>query len=99
MYYTKNLFNMETLSWDEFRKNTFISAMEIVGNSNCSTFKLIGYKHLNVRLILYFDDCHQVFDFQNGVERKSFFTKDFTHDEHLISVVKFKEEINFDKPE
>lgn len=87
------------LSWDEFRKTVFTDAMTIVQNSNCSTFKLMGYKHLHIRLILYFDDCNQIFDFQkrdNEIKIEKFFTVDKTHEEHMAELGQWKNEIGRD---
>lgn len=91
------------ITWPEFRSKVFDEAMNIVENSNCSSFKIIGYKYLDIRLILYFDDCNQVFDFdkkgEDGYTVTSFFTNDKTHEEHMEERSKFKEESERDIPE
>ncbi len=89
------------LSWNDFRKQVFSEMMEIVEFSNCARFKILGYKYLDIRLILYFDDCNQVFDFdKNGEEGgytvTKFFTKDKSHEEHMEELSKWKEETERD---
>jgi hypothetical protein len=90
------------LSWPDFTKQVFTTAMKIVENSSCSTFKLMGYKYLDVRLILYFHDCNQVFDFSKGefeVEMTKFFTKDKIHEEEMIELGEWKTQMEKDVPE
>jgi hypothetical protein len=91
------------LSYDDFRKKVFQDATELIQDRWCSTFKLMGYKHLNIRLILYFDDCNEVFDYTNyhGVYQKTkFFTKDHLHTPNrLVNIRQFKREMERDVPE
>lgn len=91
------------LSWDTFREKVFMGAMLSVQNSNCTSFKLMGYKHLTMRLILYFDDCNQVCDFRKGefgVEENWFFTENHLHTpKHLMHIKQFKREMKRDIPE
>ena len=92
----------KSLSWDDFRKKVFTDAMQIVQNSRCSTFKLMGYKHLDIRLILYFDDCHQVYDFEkleDEIRTTKFFTKDQDHEGMMAGLKLWKEEIERDVDE
>jgi hypothetical protein len=64
---------------------------------------LLGYKYLDVRLILNFHDCNEVYDFTfNGgvMEVESFFTKDIIkHEERLAAMITFKAEMSRDIPE
>lgn len=90
------------LTWDAFRKLVFKSAMETVECSNCSTFKLFGYKHLDIRLVLYYHDCNQVFDFKKGndkVEITQFYTADKTDEYRTAEVKQWVKENEEDKPE
>lgn len=90
------------LSWSDFRKRVMELVTNIIDRSNCSTFKMLGYKHLDIRLILYFDDCNQVFDFSKGefeVEVTKFYTKEISFDERMIQIKSFKEEFERDLPE
>ncbi len=87
------------ISWEEFRKQTFQKALELIQNRNCSTFKIIGYKHLYIRLILYYNDCNEIFEFEKDKEPTHFYTKNKTHDEHMIELKQFKEEFERDIPE
>jgi len=88
--------------YKEFRKEAFKQAYDLVELRNCSTFTLMGYKYLDIRLILNFHDCNEVYDFTfNGgeMERTSFYTKDTTHEEEMEGMKRFSDFMNFDKPE
>ena len=64
-------------NYHEFTAEVFKKSLAIVEKRNCTTYKLLGYKYLDVRLILNFHDCNEVYDFTfNGkvMEVKSFFT-------------------------
>jgi hypothetical protein len=90
------------LTWPDFKRQVFEHAMKIVGASNCSRFKLLGYSFLDIRLILYFDDCNQVFDFVKGefeVEITKFFTEDKKDDSRVEEHKRWKYEFENDKPE
>jgi hypothetical protein len=90
-------------NYNEFTKEVFKQSLAIVENRNCSTYKLLGYKYLDVRLILNFHDCNEVYDFTfNGgvMEVESFYTKDIIeHEERLAAMLKFKAEMSRDIPE
>jgi hypothetical protein len=89
-------------NYNEFTKEVFKQSLAIVENRNCSTYKLLGYKYLDVRLILNFHDCNEVYDFtfNRGVmEVESFFTKDTTHEEMMVGIGQFQDEMSRDIPE
>ena len=89
-------------NYSEFQVEVFRQAHTIMENSRCSTFTLMGYKYLDVRLILNFHDCNQVFDFtfnREVMEVESFFTKDLDHDTKMDEILKFKTEISYHNPE
>jgi hypothetical protein len=89
-------------NYSEFHAEVFKQAHAIMEDSRCSTFTLIGYKYLDVRLILNFHDCNQVFDFtfnREVMEVESFFTKDLDHDVRMDEMKKFKTEMEYHKPE
>lgn len=90
------------LSWEDFRKEVFARVMRLVENSNCSNFKIMGYKYLDIRVILYFRDCNQVFDYKKGefeIEMTKFFTANKTHEDFMAELGKWKEEVELDVPE
>jgi hypothetical protein len=90
-------------NYNEFTKEVFKQSLAIVENRNCSTYKLLGYKYLDVRLILNFHDCNEVYDFTfNGgvMEVESFYTKDIIeHEERLAAIITFEAEMSRDIPE
>ena len=89
-------------NYDEFTKEVFKRSLALIENRNCSTYKLLGYKYLDVRLILNFYDCNEVYDFtfnREVMEVESFFTKDIEHEERMVAMSQFKEEMERDLPE
>ena len=60
---------------------------EIINTSNCISYVITGYKWLETRLVLNFDDCKQVFDFKEigttEYKMEMFYTKDHSEDEKL----------------
>jgi hypothetical protein len=78
------------MNWTEFNKKVMERTFEIVNGSRAVCFKLMGYRFLYKRLILYYDDCKEVYIFRlinvdrkNGEEEKGeyeetkFFTKSY----------------------
>lgn len=92
---------MATKTNSEIRAEMFSQITEIIEKSNCSTFKIIGYKYLGTRLILSFDDCKQVFDwrYQESKFHTKFFTNDFTDGEKISHIQEFNKEFELDMPE
>ena len=90
-------------NYHEFTAEVFKKSLAIVEKRNCTTYKLLGYKYLDVRLILNFHDCNEVYDFTfNGevMEVTSFFTKDIAHhEERMEAMLQFKNEMERDLPE
>jgi len=92
----------QELSWADFRKEVFAKAARLVENGNCSNFKIIGWKYLDIRVILYFHDCNQVFDFRKmktEIKETSFFTVDKEHEDRMTEGHQFKDESERDVPE
>lgn len=90
------------IDWNEFRRTVFADIAERVNNSNCSQFKVLGYKYLNIKLILLFDDANEVVNFKyedEQVKTSSFFTKDFSEEERLDQIKAFVSESKRDQPE
>jgi hypothetical protein len=101
------------LNWDEFRAMAFQKTTELVQKHNCSNFTLLGWKHLELRLILHFRDCDMVFDFKfnqidedhtntdldKQFEVTSFYTKDYTHEEFIDEMKHFESNWNRYLPE
>lgn len=90
------------MNYQEFRNQVFKTACNIVDDSNCTKFKLMGYKHFDQKLILYFDDCNMVYEFrlvEDRIEISHFYTKNFTHDEHLEEANLFTAEYDRDVDE
>ena len=90
-------------NYTEFTAEAFKRSLVIVERSNCSTYKLLGFKYLDVRLILNFHDCNEVYDFtfnREVMEVTSFFTKDIEqHEERMEAMLRFKSEMERDLPE
>ena len=89
-------------NYNEFTKEVFKQSLAIIENRNCSTYKLLGYKYLDVRLILNFHDCNEVYDFtfnREVMEVESFFTKDIEHEERMVAMSQFRDEMERDLPE
>ena len=90
-------------NYTEFTREVFKQSLAIIENRNCSTYKLLGYKYLDVRLILNFHDCNEVYDFtfnREVMEVESFFTKDIIdHEERLAAMLEFRDEMERDLPE
>ena len=84
----------------------FARMLKLISESNAYTYKILGYKYLQSRLILYFHDCAQVYDFTQFVdyEKKSFVVelknKFYTEDyEYNKQSNKFTKEYEYEKPE
>jgi len=89
-------------TWPEFRKHVFEKSMQIVEDSNCHTFKIMGYKYLDIRLILYFHDCNEVFEWsliRGEIKLVKFFTNDKDREKVNTEMGEFKSEIERDLPE
>jgi hypothetical protein len=103
----------EKITWAEFRAMTFKKIAEIVEDSNCSNYTIIGYKYLDTKLVLHYRDCARVFLFEyNPIDDDhtntdlnkqfsvtSFYTKDYSHEEYLEEVKHFSENYNRAQPE
>ena len=88
------------MNWSEFNKTVMERVFEIVDNTNALCFKVMGYRFLHKRLILYFEDCKQVYDFNlmneektekgfvGEYDEKSFFTKDWDEFEEYTECIK-----------
>lgn len=91
------------IDYVEFRKYAHEQMFKIMEESNCRMYKIIGWKFLDIRMILYFHDCNQVFDFmmygENEIKVSKFFTKDFNEEERTEISKNFTNEFNIDLPE
>ena len=86
----------------QFRLAVLMRVETLIDLSNCSNYQFLGYKHLHQRLILYFDDCKQVYNFDlkgDEIIETSFFTKDFSESEKIQSIGAFYIEITKDIPD
>jgi hypothetical protein len=86
----------------EIRSNVFAQIDSIIENSNASNFKILGWTHIDIRLILYFRDCKQVYEwpYQSTKCSMKFFTKDYdNHDEYSAELKEFTKQMEIDKPE
>jgi hypothetical protein len=88
--------------FQEFRKLAFQNIYEIIEKSNCSKFEIIGYKWLDIKLLLIFDDCVQVFIYEYDEDQKcvnvqKYFTKDFSHEENLVLIKEFGDRFKLEK--
>lgn len=92
-------------NYNEFTREVFKQSLAIIENSNCSTYKLLGYKYLDVRLILNFHDCNEVYDFtfNREVMEVKWFLKlpilQKEHEERLAAILEFRDEMERDLPE
>lgn len=99
----------KTLTWAEYRVILFERIQSIIEAANCSKYTILGWKHLDTKLILHYDDWERVFEFefnQMGTDylntdiskqfgENAYYTKDFTHEERLTEINFFKE--NWDR--
>ena len=103
----------EKITWAEFRAMTFKKIAEIVEDSNCSTYTIMGYKYLDTKLVLHYRDCDRVFlfeynpigedhtntDLNNQFSITSFYTKDQEFDQYLEKVNMFDQRYKEAQPE
>jgi hypothetical protein len=87
----------EKITWAQYRAMVFAKIGQLVEDSNCSNYSVLGYKYLDTKLILHYSDCDRVFTFQYNpidenhtnedldmqFEETSFYTKDYSHEEYL----------------
>jgi hypothetical protein len=77
----------------EIRTNVF---SQIIENSTALNYKIMGWKYLGTRLILYFDDCKQVYDWKyQSIES----TADYINEEASKDRKSFVIQETFEKPE
>lgn len=93
--------------FNDFRAHVFTEMLKIINNSNCSSYKILGYGCLTQRLILFFRDCNEVheWDFFVDYEDKTkdgeithvkFFTADKNHDDYIDENKRFSEDFKRD---
>lgn len=98
------------MNWKEVRSRIFTRSNEIVEGSNCMFYRLMGYKFLDSRLVLYYRDCKEVYDFLvRRVEGKDdvfevvesrFWTKSYDNYEESLEDMKANEaDYDKEKPE
>jgi hypothetical protein len=85
----------ENMTNKEIRAEVFRQINDIIDNANCTNFKILGYKYLNVRLVLYFTDCKQVYEwfYQEITPSIKFFTKDYEDNQYNENSIKFKNDM------
>ena len=103
----------KTLTWVEYREILFQRIHSIIEASNASNYTILGWKHLDTKLVLHYQDCDWVYEFrfyQMGTDylntdvskqfgEKAYYTKDFTHEEGLEELKYFSENYNKRLPE
>lgn len=98
------------MNWKEVRSRIFTRSNEIVEGSNCLFYRMLGYKFLDSRLILYFHDCKEVYTFDvrhldekdNDFEivETRYWTKDYENNDERLEDMKSNEaDYNKEKPE
>ena len=103
----------EIITWPQYRVMVFNKIAQLVEDSNCSNYTILGYKYLDTRLVIHYRDCDRVFTFQYNqigdqytntdldkqFEVTSFYTKDYTHEEYLDGLNQFSDNWNSREPE
>jgi hypothetical protein len=98
------------LSWSEYRIILFNKIQELIETSNCNKYTILGYKHVDTKLILHYHDCNRVILFEfdqigpeyinEDIDKQfkvtSFYTKDFDGDEYLEQSRIFNENFSRD---
>jgi hypothetical protein len=98
------------MNWKEVRSRIFTRSNEIVEGSNCLFYKVLGYKFLNSKLILYFHDCKEVYTFEvmpvegseteHEVVETRYWTKSYeNNDERLLDLKTNDADYDKEKPE
>lgn len=85
----------------EITQNVFEQIHKILSKSTCSNFKIIGSIYLDIRLILYFSDCREVYEWEyKSTEYTRFFTKDYdNHDQFIETLKEIDKQMDEDVPE
>lgn len=97
-------------NWDDARKIIFDKIFEILQSDKyrISTYEIMGYMYLSTRLILRYNDCFQIFEFNyydadcktpNIVQMEKFFTEDFTSEQRMENNKDFSDRYKRDQPE
>ena len=103
----------KVLNWSEYRVLLFQEIQKRIENSNCTNYTIMGYRYLDTKLILHYNDCNQVILFEfnqigpnyinEDIEKQfgvsTFYTKDFTSDERIGQAKSFNDRWNEDTPE
>ena len=101
------------LNWKEYRVILFQEIQEWIENSNCMSYSILGYKHLDTKLILHYHDCNRVIlfeffqigegyvneDISKQIQVTAFYTEDFTSEQRISQAKAFSDHWNEDKPE
>lgn len=101
------------LTWNDFRSMTFAKIAQLINDANCSTYTILGYNFLDIKLILHYRDCDWVYEFtfnqigpeyvnedlNKQFEVTSYYTKDYTFDEYIAQQNEFSENFNKRKKE
>jgi hypothetical protein len=103
----------KVLSWKEYRVILFQEIQEWIENSNCSHYTILGYRHLDTKLILHYHDCNRVIlfefnqigegytneDISKQIQVTAFYTEDFTSEQRIEQAKTFNDRWYEDKPE
>ena len=103
----------QKISWVEFRAMIFSRIAQLVEDSSCSSYTVLGYKYLDTKLILHYSDCDRVFLFQykpideyhtntdldKQFSETSFYTEDYTHEQYMDGIKNFSSNWDRYKPD
>ena len=103
----------QKITWEQFRTMVFSRIAKIVEDSNCSTYTIMGYKYLDVKLVLQYRDCDRVYVFQyNPIDEDhtntdyskqfsetSYYTNDQSWEEYMEKVHSFDANYKKAQPE
>lgn len=84
----------------EIRSNVFAQIDKLIEGQNVTQFKIIGYKYLDIRLILIFHDCKRIYEWEyQSIKPKVFWTKDYDSETREIDQKDFIKQMEEDVPE
>lgn len=84
----------------EIKSNVFTQIDKIIEDQNATSFKIVGYKYQDIRLILYFHGCKRVYEWEyQSIVPKVFWTKDYTSDEREADIKAMTKSFEEDVPE
>ncbi len=85
---------------EEIRANVFAQIHKLIEDQNAIQFKIIGYKYLDIRLILIFHDCKRIYEWPyQSIVPTVFWTKDYDSETREIDRNDFTKQMEEDLPE